>query len=187
MNLKDVVRIAYQWLEIERPPSLVYPERERPMLKAIETHYKGYRFRSRLEARWAVFFDAMGIDWQYEPEGFELGDGVRYLPDFKIENGLYVEIKPDALNDEEQLKIDKFSDTYPIVVAIGLPEPRGYKVYEPDGFYGWGVGTTFAFHHGQKGEGFERMSPDYTFGDSGLEKACEAARSARFEFGESGD
>jgi hypothetical protein len=25
--------------------------------KAIETHYKGYRFRSRLEARWAVFFD----------------------------------------------------------------------------------------------------------------------------------
>ncbi|MCB6994492.1 hypothetical protein LI177_13475 [bacterium 210820-DFI.6.37] len=27
-------------------------------LKAIQTEYKGYRFRSRLEARWAVFFDA---------------------------------------------------------------------------------------------------------------------------------
>ena len=26
-------------------------------IKAIETYYKGYRFRSRLEARWAVFFD----------------------------------------------------------------------------------------------------------------------------------
>jgi hypothetical protein len=28
-------------------------------IKAIETSYKGYRFRSRLEARWAVFFDAL--------------------------------------------------------------------------------------------------------------------------------
>lgn len=30
-------------------------------MKAIETRYKGYRFRSRLEARWAVFFDALGL------------------------------------------------------------------------------------------------------------------------------
>ena len=29
-------------------------------LRPIETHYNGYRFRSRLEARWAVFFEAMG-------------------------------------------------------------------------------------------------------------------------------
>ena len=33
------------------------------MIKAIPTEYKGYRFRSRLEARWAVFFDACGADW----------------------------------------------------------------------------------------------------------------------------
>ena len=26
-------------------------------IKPIETKYNGYRFRSRLEARWAVFFD----------------------------------------------------------------------------------------------------------------------------------
>ena len=29
-------------------------------IQVIETAYKGYRFRSRLEARWAVFFDAIG-------------------------------------------------------------------------------------------------------------------------------
>jgi hypothetical protein len=52
-------------------------------VKAIETAYKGYRFRSRLEARWAVFFDALGIVWEYEKEGFELPSG-RYLPDFWI-------------------------------------------------------------------------------------------------------
>ena len=51
-------------------------------IKAIETRYKGYLFRSRLEARWAVFFDALGIKWEYEPEGVVLPDGTRYLPDF---------------------------------------------------------------------------------------------------------
>lgn len=64
-------------------------------IKAIETRYKGYRFRSRLEARWAVFFDALGIEWQYEPEGFELATG-RYLPDFYlpgVRGGIWVEVK----------------------------------------------------------------------------------------------
>ena len=55
-------------------------------IKAIETHYKGYRFRSRLEARWAVFFDAAGVEYEYEPEGFVLPSGKRYLPDFLIHN-----------------------------------------------------------------------------------------------------
>ena len=31
-------------------------------IAAIETEYCGYRFRSRLEARWAVFLDALGIE-----------------------------------------------------------------------------------------------------------------------------
>ena len=50
-------------------------------IKPIETYYNGNRFRSRLEARWAVFFRTVGLDYQYEPEGFEM-DGIRYLPDF---------------------------------------------------------------------------------------------------------
>jgi hypothetical protein len=41
-------------------------------IKPIETLYRGYRFRSRLEARWAVFFDVAGIPWRYEEEGFDL-------------------------------------------------------------------------------------------------------------------
>ena len=43
-------------------------------MKVIQTEYKGYLFRSRLEARWAVFFDACGVDWEYEPEGYDLGN-----------------------------------------------------------------------------------------------------------------
>lgn len=49
-------------------------------IKAIQTFYKGYHFRSRLEARWAVFFDTLGIKYQYEIEGFEKED--RYRPGY---------------------------------------------------------------------------------------------------------
>lgn len=63
-------------------------------IKAIETQYKGYRFRSRLEARWAVFFDALGIEYQYEPEGFDLGAAGAYLPDFYLPGlGCWIEVK----------------------------------------------------------------------------------------------
>lgn len=64
-------------------------------IKPIETVYKGYRFRSRLEARWAVFFDAAGIEYEYEIEGFEKENGMRYLPDFYLpDEDMYVEVKP---------------------------------------------------------------------------------------------
>lgn len=69
-------------------------------LKAIETRYAGYRFRSRTEARWAVFFDSLDIKWDYEPEGFELSDGTWYLPDFRLTDTFgcryWLEVKGDA-------------------------------------------------------------------------------------------
>lgn len=90
-------------------------------LRAIQTEYKGYRFRSRLEARWAVFFDTLGVKWEYEPEGYDLGNGVYYLPDFllhdvTVNHGLfqrhcdiYVEVK-GVMTDEDAKKIIRFSD-----------------------------------------------------------------------------
>jgi len=36
---------------------------------AIPTDYGGLRFRSRLEAKWAVFFDLCGWSWDYVPVG----------------------------------------------------------------------------------------------------------------------
>ena len=63
-------------------------------IKAIETRYNGYHFRSRLEARWAVFFDTLGIRYEYEPEGYVLSDGSRYLPDFYLPDyKYYAEVK----------------------------------------------------------------------------------------------
>lgn len=63
-------------------------------IKAIETSYNGLLFRSRLEARWAVFFDSAGVKYEYEPDAFMLG-GIGYVPDFYLpEYELYVEVKP---------------------------------------------------------------------------------------------
>jgi len=72
--------------------------------KAIETLYHGCRFRSRLEARWAVFFDTLGIPWEYEKEGYVL-EGMKYLPDFWLpEQDCFFEVKGQEPTDEEKRK-----------------------------------------------------------------------------------
>lgn len=91
-------------------------------IKAIETVYKGYKFRSRLEARWAVFFDVCGVEWEYEPEGYNV-DGLCYLPDFLLHDvsichdeystyvlpKLWVEVK-GVMDEASAEKIIKFAD-----------------------------------------------------------------------------
>jgi hypothetical protein len=48
---------------------------------SIRTEYKGVVFRSKLEADWAITFDTLGVEWQYEPQGKYYGTQF-YLPDF---------------------------------------------------------------------------------------------------------
>ena len=78
-------------------------------IKPIETIYKGYRFRSRLEARWATFFDMMGLNWQYEVEGYDLGEKGYYLPDFFITSpqgyNFYYETKPRGYINDGKLDL----------------------------------------------------------------------------------
>lgn len=78
-------------------------------IQAKPTHYAGIDFRSRLEARWAIFFDCAGVEWIYEPRWLSFPerkkDGVAaewglpdpYLPDFRLPDlGLWVEVRPEA-------------------------------------------------------------------------------------------
>jgi len=104
------------------------------MIKAIKTEYNGCIYRSRLEARWAVFFDSLNINFEYEKEGFEI-DGERYLPDFWINTwNCWIEIKPNILrkshtrlDSEEGLKAKKYfrlcrklsDNTNNVVLLIG--------------------------------------------------------------------
>ena len=92
-------------------------------IKPIETIYNGYRFRSRLEARWAVFFDALEIKYQYEPEGFKGWDGESYylpdfyFPDFKV----YGEVKPSKESlYKDARKISNCIDYHATPLSDGL-------------------------------------------------------------------
>lgn len=134
----------------------------------IPTRYAGCRFRSRLEARWAVFFDTLNLRWEYEPEGFRLPSGP-YLPDFRLHglagdgNGfpyLWFEVKPDIRNADgtitpEDSRWSELSADAPLVVAFGLPRPDQDLIWGDQGhgcwmelyggISGWDNGRTFAF------------------------------------------
>ncbi|WP_280393110.1 hypothetical protein [Nocardia wallacei] len=113
-------------------------------IKPIETRYAGCRFRSRLEARWAVLFDTLGIEWEYEPQGFHLSDGHTYLPDFRLpECDTWIEVKgAESALDKEMLlraarELPRFGcvgERGPKLMVLGsIPEPLADE--EKD--YGW--------------------------------------------------
>jgi hypothetical protein len=50
--------------------------------ESVVTVYNGIRFRSRLEARWAVFLTAAGIPYEYEKRLIRAKGEPGYVPDF---------------------------------------------------------------------------------------------------------
>ncbi len=177
-------------------------------MKAIETVYNGYRFRSRLEARWAVFFDTLGVRYQYEPEGFVLGNGTMYLPDFWLPDlDAWMEIKGKEPTEQEQAKMGMLSEesgkvVYVFFGEIGIPVTVGgaradYEVYSwayyPDGwddFYCWtecpncgAIGIEYQARSDRlkcKQNGCQRSRPDGDRGHNGdSERIVEAFTAAR--------
>lgn len=95
------------------------------------TWYNNYFFRSKLEAKWAVFFDLMKIKWSYEPEQFTCDDGSQYTPDFYLpevflrdeKRGLYLEIKPSSYRSERTY-LDRITSALKdsqLVLLVGDP------------------------------------------------------------------
>lgn len=129
-------------------------------IKPIETVYKGYKFRSRLEARWAVFFDSIGIKYLYEHEGYSFDDPddieldengelardprqIQYLPDFYLpELNIHVEVKgcDKALeNDSHKIRCALETDgplDSGLVILGNIPDPYEIK---------WGNLPLFSF------------------------------------------
>lgn len=127
------------------------------MLKAIETVYKGYKFRSRLEARWAVFFDALGITWEYEPDGYDLGRFGRYLPDFHLPQfDTIAEVKPTLPTTKEEDKLMTCAlglNKIPLFL-VGTPGDEKLLVYcfdEKDSSAGEGWKDDFIWHITEEG------------------------------------
>lgn len=105
-------------------------------VKSLETIYKGVKFRSRTEARWAVFFDMMNIKWVYEFEGYDLGKLGWYLPDFFLPdfcyNGTFAEVKGKDFTITETKKCYKLCEItgLPVMLLDGLPDIKCYYYFE---------------------------------------------------------
>lgn len=184
-------------------------------MKSIETRYAGCNFRSRLEARWAVFFDALNMRWQYEPEGFELSTG-RYLPDFWLpETQVWIEIKGVDPSERDQARFLELAretaarghrsrllgpvgrQTAEFKGHVGVPCFIASTEYVP--LAGPGIETAHVTEDGElavdprsyAGVPLENWKLTHSIwvpnrSKAALEGALEAARSARFEYGQSG-
>jgi hypothetical protein len=181
-------------------------------IKVIETRFDGHRFRSRTEARWAVFFKAAGIRYEYEKEGFDF-DGRWYLPDFWLPDmRLWFEVKGEAPTSEESALCRALAihSGHDVLLAVGAPEAQENIIWyssdsgSPDGDLDPFNGQRFCLADDRKNDGeFGLVSssigwfsiggagPDVGSRDhnhpplvhSATKDGYEAARAARFEHG----
>jgi hypothetical protein len=160
-------------------------------IPAIPTLYAGVLFRSRTEARWARFWDALDIRWDYEPQGF-VAAGIPYLPDFAVFPALgvlWVEIKGSWQADPGGVeKWRKFADRRPLpdksraALFAGAPSLEGaYMVVGGNDSQDLAYPGTFGAKHVEDGCDWH-IGP----GEDRLRKAVETARSARFDGSDSG-
>jgi hypothetical protein len=110
------------------------------LTKPIPTLYEGIQFRSRLEARWARFFDALEEPWLYEPEAYDLADAGPYLPDFFLPRSrTWLEIKPISPSLAAQQS------------CRALCEATGDRVVLVDGPIGFWLDTQQGVWHARSG------------------------------------
>jgi len=75
-------------------------------IKAKETKYNGRIYRSRLEARWAAYFDIVGWDYEYEPcqvNGFNPDFFIKCFSDSYDCSFVIVEVKPQIMITDEYI------------------------------------------------------------------------------------
>ena len=128
---------------------------------ALPTYYNGVRFKSALEARWAMYFDLIDIEWRYEDEGYSLPSGP-YLPDFWLPvAGMHAEVKPET--GFSLLEVTRCLDLFdmtrkPVMLLDGWPRACPFYVISanmlPNSRFGDKNGGYFS---GQEG-GFETIS-----------------------------
>lgn len=171
-------------------------------LKPIETRYKGYRFRSRLEARWAVALTELGVKYDYEPEGYELISGP-YLPDFWLPYpddlnfsgydgaGHWLEVKGKEPSQHELSALLHLSiaTNHSGILAWGSPWNFSHYFTHRNGNHGWTDNGESPWGEGDNERWhiillLNRLIP--TGNTCLVSQAISKAKAARFEHGEQG-
>ena len=109
--------------------------------------YKGESFKSQLEIKIACLLDLLRADWEYEPELFQLENGVWYRPDFLIKNNqgyggerfwieckgafnlIYKDKNGSYKKREDEKQVLLFSKENPIMVIDDVPN-HGFLFFE---------------------------------------------------------
>jgi hypothetical protein len=129
-----------------------------------------------------VYFDAINWEWEYEPEGYDLGEAGWYLPDFFLPYlDSWAEVKPRSFTESERRKAFALccATEQTVILLVGTPDVVAYEAMtymDPFEVAGETVHATgnLEIFLGHEGNG------------SSVMRAVTAARSARFEFGEVG-
>ena len=91
------------------------------LTESVATVYRGIRFRSRLEARWAVFLTEAGIEFEYERRIIRSVREPGYVPDFWLPGPRqYAEVK-GFLYDEGFDRIMNIASVTDLVIFGRLP------------------------------------------------------------------
>ncbi len=105
-----------------RKPNIVlnkYPHQHKP-----DHHH----FNSDLEAKWAIFFEAMGIEYEYEKEAFQL-EGTSYLPSFWLPQvSMWAEVSPNKFSraGEQKCQLLANATNKRCLLLEGPPDLRSY-------------------------------------------------------------
>jgi len=110
----------------------------------LPSAYRGIRFRSRTEARWAIYFEALGIPWEYEVEGFALPSG-NYAPDFLLPPrdsvpARWVEIKNGPVTEIDQRLARELAELTGLAVVTFVGPP----ITSRDSGMEWRPGGSYA-------------------------------------------
>lgn len=130
-------------------------------LQVIETPFDGILFRSRLKARWAVFFKTLGIPYEYEPEKFKTAAGL-FCPDFWLpREGRYVHISREESDYVNKLcQHLALGSGYSVLYVVGSPWPDEYRIIE------------YIASRGEE-EGLEPGEPSCTLGMFGEDRKAD--------------
>ncbi len=153
-------------------------------LTPLPTFYKGVTFRSRLEARWAIYFDNVGIEWEYEKEAYQLRSG-NYLPDFWLPQvNMWAEVKPGDFSVIERAKAYELAKVtgFEVLLLGGTPAPKSYYAAPRENDPPCECDYLLTSQYLDEGRFFSSFGDGETE-DSAIVRGVAAAKAARFDNG----
>lgn len=132
--------------------------------KSVKTVHDGVTYDSRLEAKYAIIFDALGIEYEYHVETYEFEDGTKYEPDFYLPQlRMWFEAKGVMLGyDEHKIKMLEKESTERVIVGT-----NNFAFENVNGEIMYFDGETFTYEpcHCEELQEAIRKAKNFRFGD----------------------